>query len=78
MLIHINLHKYLINYIQFKYCRSQFGKIRNRRHHCRLCGKLICNNCIEDIPLYLDINNGNESYINIYILSIIFIIFSNT
>lgn len=40
-------------------CNAQFGKIRNRRHHCRLCGKLICNNCIEDIPLYMDINNEN-------------------
>ncbi|KAF0686275.1 Aste57867_21881 [Aphanomyces stellatus] len=26
-------------------CKDLFGVFRNRRHHCRLCGQLVCNPC---------------------------------
>jgi hypothetical protein len=45
--------------VQCYSCNSYFGKVINRRHHCRLCGNLICSNCIKDIPLYTDINDEN-------------------
>lgn len=36
-------------------CKSAFGVLQNRRHHCRLCGRLMCLDCLwpEDIPLKL-------------------------
>uniref|UniRef100_A0A673FKF7 Rabenosyn-5-like n=1 Tax=Sinocyclocheilus rhinocerous TaxID=307959 RepID=A0A673FKF7_9TELE len=33
-------------------CGGKFN-IRNRRHHCRLCGSIMCRKCIEFIPLPL-------------------------
>ncbi|XP_071406248.1 rabenosyn-5 [Pithys albifrons albifrons] len=33
-------------------CGSKFG-IRNRRHHCRLCGSIMCKKCMELISLPL-------------------------
>ena len=26
-------------------CNKLFGRIKNRRHHCRNCGRLICGKC---------------------------------
>ena len=26
-------------------CNKVFGRIKNRRHHCRNCGRLICGKC---------------------------------
>ena len=26
-------------------CDKQFGRIKNRRHHCRHCGRLVCGMC---------------------------------
>lgn len=36
-------------------CQGAFGVLQNRRHHCRLCGRLMCLDCLwpEDIPLRL-------------------------
>ncbi|XP_061591856.1 rabenosyn-5 [Cololabis saira] len=31
-------------------CGSKFN-IRNRRHHCRLCGSIMCRRCMEFVPL---------------------------
>lgn len=33
-------------------CGNKFN-IRNRRHHCRLCGSIMCRKCMEFIPLPL-------------------------
>ncbi|KAF5893205.1 rabenosyn-5, partial [Clarias magur] len=33
-------------------CGEKFG-IRNRRHHCRLCGSIMCKKCMEFVPLPL-------------------------
>ncbi|XP_069353758.1 rabenosyn-5 [Eulemur rufifrons] len=33
-------------------CGSRFG-IRNRRHHCRLCGSIMCKKCVELVSLPL-------------------------
>ncbi|KTG01800.1 hypothetical protein cypCar_00020985, partial [Cyprinus carpio] len=33
-------------------CGGKFN-IRNRRHHCRLCGSIMCRKCTEFIPLPL-------------------------
>ncbi|CAG8586556.1 171_t:CDS:10 [Cetraspora pellucida] len=40
-------------------CDIQFGKITNRRHHCRLCGRVVCEKCSSKISLNL--NNYSES-----------------
>lgn len=33
-------------------CGSKFS-IRNRRHHCRLCGSIMCKKCMELVSLPL-------------------------
>lgn len=33
-------------------CGNKFN-IRNRRHHCRLCGSIMCRRCMEFVPLPL-------------------------
>lgn len=33
-------------------CGNKFS-IRNRRHHCRLCGSIMCKKCMEFISLPL-------------------------
>ncbi|XP_077570352.1 rabenosyn-5 [Stigmatopora nigra] len=33
-------------------CGSKFN-LRNRRHHCRLCGSIMCRKCVEFVPLPL-------------------------
>ncbi|XP_061838047.1 rabenosyn-5 [Nerophis lumbriciformis] len=33
-------------------CGNKFN-IRNRRHHCRLCGSIMCRKCMESVPLPL-------------------------
>uniref|UniRef100_A0A3Q3KAE7 FYVE-type domain-containing protein n=1 Tax=Monopterus albus TaxID=43700 RepID=A0A3Q3KAE7_MONAL len=33
-------------------CGNKFN-IRNRRHHCRLCGSIMCRKCMEFVPLTL-------------------------
>ncbi|CEJ01506.1 hypothetical protein RMCBS344292_15530 [Rhizopus microsporus] len=40
------------------YCESTFTLI-NRKHHCRLCGKVVCGNirCSKMIPLYVDMSS---------------------
>ncbi|CAG8578740.1 140_t:CDS:2, partial [Dentiscutata heterogama] len=32
-------------------CETQFGKITNRRHHCRLCGRVVCEKCSSKVSL---------------------------
>ncbi|CAO3684949.1 unnamed protein product [Rhizopus stolonifer] len=40
------------------YCESTFTLI-NRKHHCRLCGKVVCGNvrCSKMIPLFIDMSS---------------------
>ncbi|KAG1444992.1 hypothetical protein G6F46_008966 [Rhizopus delemar] len=40
------------------YCESTFTLI-NRKHHCRLCGKIVCGNtrCSKMIPLFIDMSS---------------------
>ena len=33
-------------------CGHKFN-LRNRRHHCRLCGSIMCRKCMEFVPLPL-------------------------
>ncbi|KAF9209548.1 carboxypeptidase Y-deficient, partial [Haplosporangium sp. Z 27] len=45
-------------------CLSIFNRYGNRKHHCRLCGRVICDNCSKDTPLYLNISSypdGSEA-----------------
>ena len=28
-------------------CRTGFGRLRTRKHHCRMCGRVICKQCSE-------------------------------
>ncbi|KAG0369774.1 carboxypeptidase Y-deficient [Gamsiella multidivaricata] len=38
-------------------CLSMFNRYGNRKHHCRLCGHVICDNCSKVTPLYLNVSN---------------------
>lgn len=42
-------------------CGNKFN-IRNRRHHCRLCGSIMCRKCMEFVPLPLaqKLTNGTR------------------
>ncbi|KAG0317854.1 carboxypeptidase Y-deficient [Linnemannia gamsii] len=45
-------------------CLSVFNRYGNRKHHCRLCGRVICDNCSTKTPLYLSMSSypdGPES-----------------
>ncbi|KAF9102023.1 carboxypeptidase Y-deficient [Mortierella sp. GBA35] len=45
-------------------CFSIFNRYGNRKHHCRLCGRVICDNCSKKTPLYLSMSSypdGSES-----------------
>ncbi|KAG9306898.1 hypothetical protein G9A89_002567 [Geosiphon pyriformis] len=37
-------------------CKTSFGKITNRKHHCRLCGRVICEKCSSKVSLNLHNN----------------------
>ncbi|CAG8451484.1 6551_t:CDS:10 [Ambispora gerdemannii] len=41
-------------------CGNSFGKITNRKHHCRLCGRVICEKCSSKVSLNLN-NCSSES-----------------
>ena len=46
------------NIVDYCYnCDKQFTTILNRKHHCRICGKIFCSNCLNK---FLDINIYNE------------------
>ncbi|CAG8657374.1 11017_t:CDS:10, partial [Racocetra persica] len=42
-------------------CDIQFGKITNRRHHCRLCGRVVCEKCSSKISLNLTESADQDS-----------------
>ncbi|KAK3811842.1 MAG: hypothetical protein J3Q66DRAFT_348624 [Benniella sp.] len=37
-------------------CLSTFNRYGNWKHHCRLCGRVICENCSKSTPLYLNMS----------------------
>lgn len=41
-------------------CQSQFGKMINRRHHCRLCGRVVCEKC-SSFKISLNLTNCSET-----------------
>ncbi|KAG0342253.1 carboxypeptidase Y-deficient [Podila horticola] len=38
-------------------CLSLFNRYGNRKHHCRLCGRVICDNCSKKTSLYLSMSS---------------------
>ncbi|KAI7798224.1 rabenosyn-5 isoform X2 [Triplophysa rosa] len=53
-----SLEKSLVSWVNDQdvpFCPDCGGKfnIRNRRHHCRLCGSIMCRKCTEFVPLQL-------------------------
>jgi rabenosyn-5 len=71
---HMNINTQVIpwvsdsSYHDCHVCHSNFGLL-NRKHHCRLCGQLICQNCSKSIPLTS--SNGFRSCTNCaYLLSL--------
>ncbi|XP_077427391.1 rabenosyn-5 isoform X2 [Vanacampus margaritifer] len=47
-------------------CGSKFN-IRNRRHHCRLCGSIMCRKCMDFVPLPLaqKLTNGTREALSV-------------
>ncbi|KAF9930257.1 carboxypeptidase Y-deficient [Mortierella alpina] len=41
-------------------CLSIFNRYGNRKHHCRLCGRVICDNCSKSTPLYLNMVSSDR------------------
>lgn len=44
-------------------CGKSFGLVLNRKHHCRLCGKIICKACSSMTVILQDINDSNPQRI---------------
>ncbi|KAG0203034.1 carboxypeptidase Y-deficient [Mortierella sp. GBA30] len=41
-------------------CFSIFNRYGNRKHHCRLCGRVICDNCSKQTPLFLNMSSSDQ------------------
>ncbi|KAL1923701.1 uncharacterized protein VTP21DRAFT_8681 [Calcarisporiella thermophila] len=37
------------------FCNATFNKFTKRKHHCRLCGRIICDECSDTVPLLLNL-----------------------
>lgn len=43
-------------------CAKPFGRLTNRRHHCRNCGRLVCESCSTQRLVLAQIDPNDESY----------------